>query len=633
LSAFKTGSIVRIESLKSWEEALQETRRFGSCGLDMETTGPDPLISGIRLILLALPNYRTCVADILDLGTEVLALLAALVEDARVKKIIHDAKFGLSFVQASQGRRLKFKKIFDTMLASQICWAGYYYLVPSKSPKNPWKKREPDHSLKALAERHLGIMLDKSRQDYDWSCKHLTAEQIEYAAKNTEVLLPLEAIFQDLIIKNGQEKIAELEFRTISPVVEMGLSGICLDSEATKSLILEKEAKLVEAVIDLQSEAKENGFIPLPDNDSKPSYYLNPDSQEDVKRYLQSLGFQIITTKAEVLKEVAASGCIFADRLLSYRRLSHQLAFLNSWLQRLHPVDGRIHPQYFQLHSATGRLSSRKPNAQQVPARGEDSQAIRKLFRAPPGKKLIKADFSAIEMRIMAYLSADETMLKAFRERQDLHRLTASKISCQPLDQVTETQRQAAKCINYLLIYGGSAETLQQRALYDYGIVMSLVEAGEARERYFEMYSGIGKWQMEQIEAMNYTHDHYFHDCVRGTFSLPLTCTLTVLGRRRVWPRFGTGIKASKFQAFNTPCQGTGADLIKMAMCELYDSLRSEEVKIIGSIHDEILLEVPEDRAEAYASMLCEIMNRVGSELLYPVPVTSEAKILSSWGG
>jgi DNA polymerase-1 len=268
-----------------------------------------------------------------------------------------------------------------------------------------------------------------------------------------------------------------------------------------------------------------------------------------------------------------------------------------------------------------------------VPRRGEDAPAIRRLFRAPPGKKLVKADFSAIELRIVAYLSLDEAMFKAFQEKEDLHKTTASKISGLSPDQVTEEQRQAAKCINYLLIYGGSAETLQQRSFYDYGVVMSLDEAEEARERYFEHYSGIREWQERQIMAMNYTYEHYFHDCVRGTFYLPLTCTFTALGRRRVWPRFGAGIKASKFQVLNTPCQGTGADLIKMAMCELHDSLRSDDVKIIGSIHDEILLEVPDDQAEAYARKLCEIMNRIGSELLYPVPVTSEAEILSSWGG
>ena len=162
---------------------------------------------------------------------------------------------------------------------------------------------------------------------------------------------------------------------------------------------------------------------------------------------------------------------------------------------------------------------------------------------------------------------------------------------------------------------------------------MSLDEAYEARERFFDTYPGVRNWQEKQIMEMSYTVQHYFHNCVYGTFALPLTCTFTALGRRRVWPRFGQGIKASKFQLFNTPCQGTGADLIKLVMCELYQNLSSEEARIIASIHDEIILEVPEEQAEAYAKMLSDIMNRVGSELLYPVPVRSETEILSSWGG
>jgi DNA polymerase-1 len=115
---------------------------------------------------------------------------------------------------------------------------------------------------------------------------------------------------------------------------------------------------------------------------------------------------------------------------------------------------------------------------------------------------------------------------------------------------------------------------------------------------------------------------------MRGFFSLPLTATRTILGRRRIWPRFGAGITASKFQMYNTPCQGTGADLIKLVMAEVYEKLSDEEARIIGSIHDEIILEVPEDRAEEYASRLKEIMERIGSQMLYPVPVKAEAKVM-----
>lgn len=635
----KAFSIIRIESLEAWVKALQVVREFGICGLGMETAGQDPLTSRVRLVQLALPipNGEIYIADTFALGKTPLDDLAALTEDIHVKKVIHNAKPVLSFIQASQGRRrLKFRNIFDTILASQLVWAGYYDLVASRSIKNPWKKRVPEHSLEALAERHLDIVLNKSLKTSDWGAKDLTPDQISCAASFTSVLLPVQAILQKLIEKNGMLRIADLEFRTVSPVVEMELSGIHFDAALGRKLAEEKEEQIAETVMNLQEDAKENGFYPLPGKSRKTGIYLNPDSSEDIKRYFRGLGLSVISTRSEVLKELARKSYAFAHMLLQYRLLSHQLAFLENWLANLHPADGRIHPSYFQLQSATGRLSSRKPNAQQVPKRGEGSQEIRRLFKAPPGKKFIKVDFACIEMRIMAHLSGDETMIRAFQDGQDLHRLTASRISGHPLDQITKEQRQAAKIVNFLLIYGGSAKTLQQRALLDYGILMTLDDAREAREKYFEIYSGVRDWHRKQLESMSCTHTHYFHNCVRGMFDLQLTCTFTALGRRRVWPRFGVGAKATKFQAYNTPSQGTGADLIKMVMCELYDRLTDEadeDVRIIASIHDELIIEVPEDQAEAYAKMLSEIMNRIGSELLYPVPVTSEAQILSSWGG
>ena len=644
----KIGSITEIESLQSWDRAIQEIKACRICGLGIKTTGPDPLAQRIRLIQTALPDNRIYIADLIDLGERELILgdLVKLLEDKEVKKVIYNANFELSFIRASQSRRLNPKNIFDILLASQLCWSGYYDLAPSKSKKNPWRKRVPDHSLEALAERHLDVILERGGQDSDGSifeCDRSDPslnqmseqidgqKQVDYSADRVKVLLPLHTIFQVLIEKNHLEKIADLEFRTISPVVEMELSGICFDCEAAKALISEKESQLVEVFINLQAEAKANGFHSLPSESKKPCDYFNPESREDIIRYLQSQGFSIASTRADVLKELAGRGCIFAEELQRYRQISHELVFLENWLKRTHSADGRIHSTYYQLKSATGRLCSCRPNAQQIPSRGDDAAAMRKLFKAAPGKMFVKADFSAIELRIMAYLSGDETMRSALQEGQDLHKLTASRVSGLPLEQVTREQRQAAKTINFLLIYGGSAQTLQWRALSDYGNFISLDEAEEARNRFFAAYPGIKQWQEKQIAEMSFTVRHYFHNCIYGTFEMPLTCTFTALGRRRVWPRFGVGIRASKFQLFNTPCQGTGADLIKLVMCEMYDKLQSEDARIVGSIHDEIVLEVPEDEAEYYASLLCEVMNRVGSEMLYPVPVTSSTEISSSW--
>ena len=230
----------------------------------------------------------------------------------------------------------------------------------------------------------------------------------------------------------------------------------------------------------------------------------------------------------------------------------------------------------------------------------------------------------------MAYLSADKAMQDAFKSGIDLHRLTASRVTGVEIEQVTDSQRQAAKIMNFLLIYGGSAKTLQWRILSDYGMFIPLKEAEEAKERFFQAYEGVRVWQERQFSEMSYTVQHHFHNCVQGFFSLPLTCTRTILGRRRIWPRFGTGIRASKFQMYNTPCQGTGADLIKLVMAEVYDKLSSEEVSMVGSIHDEIILEVPEEQADEYAAKLQEIMERIGSELLYPVPVRAEAKVMET---
>ena len=144
-------SIIKAESQQEWESALQEIERFGICGLKLLTTGPDPLSHEIRQITLVLPNNTVYIADCQELGMNILGDLAGLLENRRIRKILFDAKTALAFIRASVNRKLNACNLFDLMLASQICWSGYYYLTPSHSPKNPWKKNIPDHSLAALA--------------------------------------------------------------------------------------------------------------------------------------------------------------------------------------------------------------------------------------------------------------------------------------------------------------------------------------------------------------------------------------------------------------------------------------------------------------------------------------------------
>jgi DNA polymerase-1 len=629
---------IEADTPQAWAQALQEIEVAGICGADLETTGLDPLSSRARLCQLSLPSGRVYVADLWALGREgatPLQDLARLTEDPNVKIVGHNLKFDLSFIQASQGRRLKMSNLFDTMLASQVVWAGYDSLQrANKATKNFWKTKTPEQSLKALAERHLGVLLSKELQASNWGADTLSPEQKAYAAKDAVILLPLHDILQELLQKNKLEHIAELEFRALPSVIEMELTGLPLDTQACKTLMEQKKLQAQELLQKLQAEAQKAGFEPRRKKGKKYSPLLNPASSQDVKEYLLAQGYNISSTGEAALKELAFSGSSWAGDLLQYRKTSKQANdFLEKWLLKLSPIDNRLHGQYFQLSTRAGRFSSREPNIQQVPKRGEEGLAIRRLFRAPPGKKLVKADLSGIELRIMARLSQDKTMIEAFQAGQDLHRLTASKVSGLPIEQISKAQRQGAKAVNFLLIYGGQPELLQRRAKETYGVDMSLEEAKEAHRKFFQTYPGVAAFHEKQRTLKRLPKSHYLHNYEKGFYSRQAVTTQTLPGRKRIWGQREDGDSlASINQLYNSPSQGTGADLIKAIMGEVYSSL-PEEVKLIGSIHDELILEAPEAQAQDMASLLLGIMRRVGSELLSPVPVDAEVEVLDSWGG
>lgn len=638
-----------MHSLKEWKFGLEKAKKYGICGLALQPDDQDSLGPAIKLVCLALPDKSVYISDCREQGTdgakEMALLLAALLEQRSIRKVIYGAGPALSLIRGSAGRKINACNVFDLMLASQICWSGYYYLRPSGSTCHPWKRDVPDHSLGSLAERHLGIILDGEGGEGDRGGEGDSAEEDNaeedraeegdgngdgLALKRASVLLPLHNILAELLARNGLEKIADLEFQVAASLAEMQGSGIHLECDQARGMVCREEYEICNLVSAMQEEARRKGFVKVSHDGKRLCCYLNPDRTEDVMAFLRRRGYPVSSTKAEILKGLAAAGCAFAEALLRYRRVCHQLTFLCSWLEKVSPEDCRVHPHFFQIQSSTGRISSRNPNAHQIPSTGEDASAIRRLFTPAEGKKFVKADFSTIELCIMARLSGDRVMLEAFKNGVDLHRLTASRISGVPIEQVTQAQRKAAKTMNFLLIYGGSARSLQSRILSDYGIFISSDEAEQARENFLSCYQGVREWQERQLSEMSFTVQHYFHNCIQGFFALPLTATTTILGRRRIWPRFGVGIRASKFQMYNTPCQGTGADLIKLVMCEVYDKISSQEARIINSIHDEILLEVPEERAEEYALMLKEIMERIGSDLLAPVPVKAEVRIMKS---
>jgi DNA polymerase-1 len=372
--------IIEISSPQAWAQALQEIEQAEIYGLDLETTGLDPLSSRARLCQLSLLSGRVYVADLWQLvkhseTNSPLEDLASLCERSDLKKVGHNLKFDLAFIQASQNRRLRFTNIFDTMLASQVCWSGLYRLEKApRATKYPWKKVLPEHNLKALTERHLGLTLSKELQASNWGAETLSPEQKQYAARDAAVLLPLHDILEELLQKNKLEHIAELEFRALPSVIELELMGLPLDTQACRAMMEQKKTQAQNLAQSLQVEAQRAGFEPRRKKGKKYSPLLNPDSSQDVLAYLQAQGHKISSTREEDLKELSQAGSSFAGDLLQYRRLSHQVSFMEDWLLKLSPIDGRLHPQYFQLSTRAGRGRPDSEEALQGSSREEAYQ-------------------------------------------------------------------------------------------------------------------------------------------------------------------------------------------------------------------------------------------------------------------
>ncbi|MBC7104310.1 MAG: hypothetical protein H5T97_00045, partial [Firmicutes bacterium] len=410
------------------------------------------------------------------------------------------------------------------------------------------------------------------------------------------------------------------------------------------------------------------GFRPKPKKAAKGKKApagLNPDSAPDLAECLRVLaeGEGLLTdgkltaggeefnlsTQDETLTRLTArlpEGSTvrrFAEELKAYRAAKKRADFLEDWLSKLHPVTDRLHPSLRQLNpNGVGRFSAKDPNLQQCP-RGSD---IRSLFRAPAGRKLVAADYSNIEMRIMAQLSGDRNLTVAFLEEADVHRRTAAKVAGKPEDQVTKEERQAAKPANFGGIYGIRPPSLRAKAEQDYGIRLTLEDAEKMLAGFFGLYPGVAAYHARQDRrAFEDGFEPFLrHDFERGFRVEKRPCVRTLGGRLRVWPvvererRDGNGTylrKAGPFtELYNTPDQGTGADMIKCAMARLYRELLRrgwEDVRLVATVHDELVLEVPEELAEQAAELLGAVMEAAGARFLPDVPVEVEAAVCESW--
>lgn len=554
-------------------------------GIDTETTGLDPYRSRLRLLQIATPAATTII-DCLALTPADLQPLAPLLTGPAPLKVAHNARFDGKFLRHHLGIRLD--GVFDTYLASQLLSAG------SETDR---------HGLEPVVGRYLGRRLDKQAQRSDWSGP-LSPAQLAYAAADAAILIPLYREMRERLERADLLVTAEIEFDCVRPVTALELNGVGLDVGCWRALIASQQQAHDEVEALLQAELGAAANQPNLFGTPEP---INLDSPTQVRDALARLGIELEDTREWRLQRMVDDHPIMA-RLLEHRHLSHNLStYGENILAMINPVTGRLHPDYRQIGTPTGRLTSGSPGLQQIP----HTEAYRSCFRAPAGGKLIIADYSQIEMRILADFARDEALLAAFDRGADLHRQTAADMFGLSLEQVTRRQREYAKGLNYGLIYGMGAEGLASR------LEASVVEANSLIERYFAAYAGVARWLEEAAER-----------AVRERRAR------TAAGRLWIFtldPADPAQQAALRRVGKNAPIQGTASDIFKRAMRLLDEELDGLDARLVNAVHDELVIEAAAPIAAEVREIVHRTMIAGAREFLRRVPVEVEVVIADSW--
>jgi DNA polymerase-1 len=581
-----------VEDGSQLDAVLKPLEDCQAIAIDTETTGLDPLKDRIRLVQIAAENYPVLVIDLFKVQKDALTPLRELLQGTPIK-VLQNAKFDLKFLHQS-GLPVG-GKLFDTMLAAQLLDAGL---------------RSHSYNLAELAKVYLGEDLPKEQQRSDWSNPHLSPEQMEYAARDAAILLRLRDVMKPRLKNARLVETAKLEFDCLEAIAQMELNGMLLDLSRWAVLRQELEQKRDQLADGLRQQLEPallNAQLDFLGHEAS----LNLDSQQQVLDALQQMGVPVENTSKLSLIPLAEEHPP-VRALLDYRKAAKAVqAFASSLPKHVHPITGRIHPDYHQIGAATGRMSCRNPNLQQIPR----DKIFRSCFIPAPGYRLVVADYSQIELRVAAELSGDRRMIEAYQNDEDLHRLTAALIAEKSLDQVEKSERQAAKAVNFGLIYAMGAKGLAEYAYNNYGVQMSLKQAETFRKRYFEAYQGIARW-----------HNAIRKKLPREMRTMGVACSPHSGGRLRRWQE-----EPKLTELLNTPVQGTSADITKAALARLPFALRETGAKLIATVHDEILLEAPEGTAEQATQVLQQVMEQAGQQYLRKVPVKAEVAIVGSW--
>lgn len=537
-------------------------------GCDVETLGLNPRQDKLRLLSLAYREDRAFVIDAFK--TDITPLFPILENKVLV---FHNGLFDLQFLWM-----LGFRpgQVRDNMLMSQVRYAG----------RKTDEGKRLSHSLEAVVQRELGITLPKSLQTSDWSGE-LTQQQIEYAGRDAALLLPIDAKMRQKVETFGLGVAVDIEHRALPSVVWMSVQGVSVWVSRWEELTQQRQGDvcfLEEVLCQIIEEDLGSGRV------------VNWSSPKQIQKLFAELGDPLFSTTRSRLME---SNHRLAKTLLKYREVNKlTTTYGMKWIGKA--VNGRIYIQWLQCPTATGRMAASTPNLQQVPRNKE----YRECICAPKGRKLICADLSQIEARIVAKLANEGRMIDIFQSGGDIHTETAKLILGKR--EITKDDRQIAKSAVFALLYGAGAARFQMYAKTTYGIEMSLDEAKRIREAFFKTYPKLGIWHRSHgDETIN---------------------TRTLIGRWRC--------DVEKYtEKNNSPSQGSGADMLKLALALMWER-RNESggYAPIAAIHDEILAEGPEETAEQAKEWVIRCMVDASAFMLWPCPTGVEAVIAQDWG-
>jgi len=585
--------VIRTEAeLRQTVEALS---RHQAIGLDTETTELDPYFGRLRLIQLATPSG----VHIIDLDSfrngdlkqaESLASLRAFLSAPRPIKILHNAKFDAKFIKHTLGADLG--GIFDTLLASQLVGGGDI---------------EERHGLEAVSSRYLNEAVDKTERLSNWNLE-LSESQLEYAARDAAVLLPLREKLIERLRSDSLIDVARLEFDCVMAVADMELAGFYMHKDRWLEQLAIVEKRRTQLAEELQSvlaeESSQGTLFGGPQRDD-----INLDSHQQLTKALERLGISVPdSTRNWKLQPLAAEYPVVAT-LLEYRTVQKALtSYGQNMIELINPTTGRLHADFRQIGAPTGRFSCTNPNIQQVPHAVE----YRRCFSGhPEGRKLVIADYSQIELRILAEFSGDQGFIKAFQSGADLHRVTAAEVFNVSLDQVSREQRDFAKRLNFGVVYGIGAQR------FSIMTGLGVPEAEGVLRKYFATYRQL---------------DTYLHEAAnRAVRERQARTGSGRLVKFRYDEQDRQQISMTKRNGKNTPIQGTSADILKRALRLLRDELRGTNAQIVNIIHDEIVVEADGDEAEEVALKVERAMRMAGEEYVKTVPVKVETEIADEW--